>query len=303
MRHSSYEILKASSDLEEAVGRILIEKNSKRAYGRLLKKLQLSLINNWNDQRNKSVQEVNKYLLKKGGEKFTKTDVAKVDKIFNKYLGVDFERVVEDVVIDTQDKAYKQGAIEITQPAKLRISFSVSDRNATDILGNHALYWCRNYYDDQLTQKIDGLLGHYFNSDFTIKDVIDSLSKDLKSIDKKNTEQYFEGLAEHVTNRTRELGKVAGLEFAGVENYIIVARVDDRTSKLCKKLNGTKIPVKRAVEFRDKILALRDPEDIKKFAPWRTESSVDNLDTSRLPMGLSLPPYHFRCRTQIIADL
>lgn len=288
----------------EVLRNMLIEKSSTRRRNTIVTKLNLMLINRWNGQKTKAVTEVYKLLMSlPQNATITKSQMQKIDQIFTRHMSKSFADAVEDSVFTATEDTYKIGIKDALKPLKLRMSFSVMDRNATEILGKHNLFWCRNYYSDNLQAVIDNQLNEYFTSKRTIHDIAGDLSAQLSKIDRRNTPRYFQGLAEHVTNRVRELGKVSGFEKGKITHYRIVAKIDERTSKICRKLNGTKIPVKNSIEFRDKILSLKSPAEIKEFAPWVRETSVDRIDTSKLPLGLALPPYHYFCRTQVIADL
>jgi hypothetical protein len=48
----------------------------------------------------------------------------------------------------------------------------------------------------------------------------------------------------------------------------------------------------------------KTPEETKKIAPWlgkkEIEQKVSGIETNKLPKGIALPPYHFRCRTRTV---
>jgi SPP1 gp7 family putative phage head morphogenesis protein len=140
----------------------------------------------------------------------------------------------------------------------------------------------------------------YFTENKTITEVAEEFQKKFGKLTDKGID-YFEGLAEHTTNRNRELGKITGFEKAGVLKYEIRAVMDDRTSEICIEMNGKIFEVSDGVAFRDKILGIEDPNDIKTVAPWRSTDEIKGLSASELPPGMELPPYHWRCRTVAIA--
>lgn len=94
------------------------------------------------------------------------------------------------------------------------------------------------------------------------------------------------------------------LEKNCIEYYQIKAVIDDRTSAICERLHGTVFPIQRAIDYKNGLLSLTDPEQIKEFSPWYNDKQVEsmkNIQDSDLPAGLSLPPYHANCRTTIVA--
>lgn len=132
------------------------------------------------------------------------------------------------------------------------------------------------------------------------KEVAKDFANKFEDITNKGYD-YFEGLAEHTANRVRELGKVTGYEKAGIMKYEIRAIMDDRTSDICQAMNGKIFEVAAAVDFRDTILSLDNPEDIKNAAPWRSGSEIKGIPDNEMPVGMELPPYHWRCRTLTVA--
>lgn len=280
---------------------ICIQKDE-RAYKKLLAKLRDAVINAWNDQTKIALNQCIKLLVDKGEEKFTEADARAIDKILSEKLGGDLQQVVDEDVRKLTAETLKLGKKEILAPLDLKLSFNVSDKEASKILAEQNLFWVGNHYGENVKKKMDAITEGYFNSDKTIQQVAADFEKDFGKLTNQG-EQYFYDLAEHQTNTVRELGKVNAMEEAGIQYYEIRAIMDDRTSAICQRLNGTTFPVARAVEYRDNIIALTDPDAIKQASPWLTDEEVAALPLSDedLPPGLSLPPYHFRCRTVIVS--
>jgi SPP1 gp7 family putative phage head morphogenesis protein len=195
---------------------------------------------------------------------------------------------------------YKFGIGEVGKSLKMKLGFEVADEEAAAVLGKQNLFWVQDYYSEQLSGEIDNILKPYFTSDKTIGEVIDDFQKSFGKITDKGVD-YFEGLAEHTTNRVRELGKITGYEKGGIVKYEIRAVMDDRTSDVCQQMNGQIFEVASGAAFRDTILSLSNPADIKDVAPWRTGDEISGLSGADLPPGMELPPYHWRCRTVTVA--
>lgn len=99
-------------------------------------------------------------------------------------------------------------------------------------------------------------------------------------------------------------------EGTGRIEYKVVAVVDSRTSKVCRRMHGRLIPMKTITAQRDKILAAgkgtsrKRVQQAQPFITRDTDELLDNLvATEQLTgkLGLALPPYHWRCRTRIVA--
>jgi len=291
-------------DLEKVVSEMTLISICKdeRGYKKLLAKLRDAVINAWNDQRKAALNDCIRYLVDRGEDKFTKSDAKAIDQILTAKLGEDLVQVVDTDVRKLTAETLKLGKKEILAPLDIKLSFIVPDKEASKILAEQNLFWIQRHYGNKIKGKMNEITDGYFNSDKTIKQVAEDFEKNFNQLTNQG-EQYFYDLAEHQTNTVRELGKVNAMVEAEVEYYEIRAIVDDRTSDICLRLNGTTFPVQRAIEYRDNILSLSDPEDIKKASPWLTPEEVAALPVNDddLPAGLSMPLYHFRCRTTIVS--
>ena len=77
------------------------------------------------------------------------------------------------------------------------------------------------------------------------------------------------------------MGHVSGYEDAGIEYAEIVAVMDDRTSPICRHLNGRIIPVSAMSAQRDQLLAASKSRSIaaaKKAQPMLSATSGIGLD-------------------------
>lgn len=282
--------------------RLVVIEKDQRGYDKLLKKLRDAVLNAWDKKRKQAINEAIEYLVKNGEEKFTKATAAEINKILLLRLGSDLSKVMRKDIDKLTSETLKLGKYEVLKPLKIKLSFDVRDKGAVKILSKQNLFWIGEYYGENLKTKFDEITEGYFNSDKTIKEIAEDFKQEFQDVTNQG-ERYFYDLAEHQTNTVRELGKVNGFVTAGIEFYEIRAVMDDRTSDVCKRMNGVVFPVSRAIEYRDNILSLKDPEEIKKASPWLTPSQVQELpaENENLPPGLSVPPYHFRCRTLIVA--
>lgn len=110
---------------------------------------------------------------------------------------------------------------------------------------------------------------------------------------------YFNGLADHSARKLREIGRVAGYERAGITHVKVKAILDQRTSKICRAMNGRIIPVATLAAQKERILNAKGKEELKRAQPWLKEDQV--TAAADLPENYGLPPYHYRCRTITVA--
>lgn len=292
------EIICRINSIDGDLNELIIIKDEKLRK-KILSKLQTVLINSFDESRTLALNKAIDYLLSIDGDKFKKDDAKKIDDILRQYLSKNLSTLVDDTINDLSEKLYKSGITDVSRSLKTKLSFDVIDNEAAGILADQTMFWIQSYYSDLLNQEISKIISEYFNSAKTIGEIAsDFAGKFVDTTDKGFS--YFEGLAEFTTYRTSVLGNVTGFEKAGVKFYQIKATLDERTSEICRNMDGRIFEVSRAIEFRDTILSLRTKEQIKEFAPWRPASDVEGKDSSELPLGMVLPPYHFRCRTIVI---
>jgi len=73
-------------------------------------------------------------------------------------------------------------------------------------------------------------------------------------------------------------------------------------SEFCIEMNGKIISVNSAANQRQQMMNTTNPEDVKQVTPWLPVSEIQNLSISQImDKGVVLPPYHFNCRTTVVA--
>ena len=291
------EIISSINQINKELDRILILKDP-RLFNKILKQLQDALLNAYNGQREVAVKDAIYYLTSLDKENFSETDIKKIDKIISDKLGMKLNQLIEKEIQEVSEKAFKLGVKDILKPLSMKLSFDVNDEKAMEILSKQNLFWVGRFYGDQVSEKFNNALTGYFNSDKTIQEVSDILQSDFYKVSDKGVD-YFKSLAEYSVNRTRNLGSVSGFEKAGITEYEIQGVVDDRTCALCLSMQGRRFQVQSAISFRDKILDLKSPDDIKTLAPWLKPADVEGVETSDLPDHMCMPLYHFNCRDQM----
>lgn len=295
------EILKRVYEIEKELEYIIITKD-KKLKNKILSKLTTVLINSFDESRTIALNKTIDYLLSVDDDSFSKKHVEEIDKILEKYLSKNLARLVEDSLNELSERLYKIGINDISRSLKTKLSFDVIDSEAAGILADQTMFWILHYYSDQLNEEISKILSSYFNSDRTLAGIASDFAGAFVDATDKGF-SYFEGLAEFTTYRTSNLGNLTGFEKAGIEFYQIKATLDDRTTEICRNMDGRIFEVSKGIEFRDKILSLKTKEEIKEFAPWRTADEISGKETPDLPIGMALPPYHWRCRTIVIGYL
>ena len=257
------------------------------------------------------------------GDALTEGDIAAIINDLSDSLSVEVVTSLKTTVTQTQLSAFKESYKELD----LKFQFNEPNQKALAWLEQDQMYWIKNRYDADLR----GLLLE------GAKDVIQegqSLEQQGKAFSDllKNTygqnKSYYQGLSNHIVTRSREFARVDGYNEAGIEQVEIVAVMDARTSLICQELNGKIITVSSLAKQRDKLMNAKNPEDVKKIAPfWSDKMTEETFGTAiakslilksyepllnkikkflkitkadKLPSTIGLPPYHFNCRTRTV---
>lgn len=141
------------------------------------------------------------------------------------------------------------------------------------------------------------------------KRVAEAVAKDLRKVTvpggfNGSDAKYFEGLAANTATNSRVRGQVRSFSDLGVTRYEIVNPMDGRTSRICAFMNGRVFTVNEGVAQIETVSGATTPEQVKKGHPWVTQPKAQKIhksggDRGLAKGGLSLPPYHFRCRSTV----
>jgi len=202
-------------------------------------------------------------------------------------------RLTEDKLQTITEDLYKSGFYHAQRGIDLKLSLSLIDKDAMNIIGQQNLFWIGHHYTDDVKIKIDDLLNQYYKEGFTRSQFAANIKEQLSVLTDHN-ERYWLNLADHMATKIRELGRVSTYEQGGIEYVKVKAILDDRTSDICRDMHGRVISVKRLVDQRDEILGATSKMNLMDAAKWIPEFKGQ---TSDLPAGVGMPPYHWRCRT------
>lgn len=158
-----------------------------------------------------------------------------------------------------------------------------------------------------------------------IKDIFDGTDSSAKIIEravkaKEKVGEIFSTLqvqnryrlvAENAVNKARNFAQALAYEELGITRYEISAILDQKTSIVCRTLNGKVFETKTAVQYVNEVLAT-DPNKVVSKFPWpdpkdfpQTEDDLRNITPAEVnklynKMSVKLPPYHAFCRSTVI---
>lgn len=134
-------------------------------------------------------------------------------------------------------------------------------------------------------------------------------------------DSYWETYSTNALNNSRSYSTLFNFQGAGITRYEIVNPQDERTSSICWVMVGREWEVKRGLELFDQIAAAGSLEEVSQIAPFVASRETENgnteffvsqgeeeitfdssvSDQTLQDLGVVFPPFHHRCRSNIIA--
>lgn len=200
--------------------------------------------------------------------------------------------------------SYKSPRNKVMRRFHMSVKWDQVDDAAVSWLHDHHMYWIESFYDKQISGGVASTVAEGLQQGLGRVDIgkmLKTYFDDYPGIPVK-PQNYWEGTAANAMNRSRGFGLLHGYEVAGVRTLKLAVVDDERTSAICHALIGTEIPLNVAVYQRDRLMEAENPEDVKTIAPWlRVEDVAGKSNAEKIMLGIGMPPYHFHCRTGIIA--
>jgi hypothetical protein len=214
--------------------------------------------------------------------------------------------------------------------AKGVFEFALRDTRAIAAINRHQVFWVGDFYGEQLSTRISAVTKKVMlESGLSAQEGGQALRRVLRrefgitpggktgiapgfpARYAGNPESYFEGLASTTSHQSRTFGRVVAFDEAGITRYKLINPQDQRTGQVCQQLAGQVFTVATGVKHMNKVLGAKKPEDVKKIAPWLSGKQIgielgrakpgSAAATARLEAaGAVLPPFHFRCRTEVV---
>jgi len=287
-------IKEAIKEIDEILS--ILSKESK--WDIMANKISNLLLTEITDLQKKGINEFISFVAS-GEGKVTQKEVNKGLKKLGKLLGNSVAEKLSEPIQNFQTKAYKTGFEEVGSSLK----FNQADQEALIWLSTDQNYWIGEHYNSQLKEKMLNSAKEIVDQSLDRKEAA-KLFRDVFEENFRKSNNYWESLGDHIVTRSREFGRTSAYEKAEIEYIKIDAVLDERTSDICRHMDGRIISVKKLIKQRDDLMNAKTPEETKKIAPWLSkkeiETKVIGVETEKLPKGLAMPPYHFRCRTRTV---
>lgn len=89
-------------------------------------------------------------------------------------------------------------------------------------------------------------------------------------------DSYWQVIAGQFTNSARTFSQIGAFQEAGIERYQFMAVLDEVTTDECRFYDGQTFPLQTAVNARDRLSSLSDPDDVYRVAPWVRSGTAED---------------------------
>lgn len=275
---------------------------TEESLGKVEQKLADVLLQGWDAQAQKAIDKGAALLQSFEGD-IDEKEIKLLLSTIAREMGPGLQAMTQEQVTNLVGTAYILGRKLVGQQAGIEPKLALIDEQARQWLGDHTVFWIGDYYDAQLGESIAETVRSLAVEQGLGREEVGRQLKAALGDKFTRSDVYWRGLAATTVDRARNFGGVQSMVEAQVSEYEILAVMDERTSPICRFMNGKVFKVEHAVALRDAVLNAKTPEDIKAIHPWRQVKEVQSWSTEKLAAGgMALPPYHFHCRTTYIVS-
>ncbi|MDP8255840.1 MAG: hypothetical protein P9M14_08825 [Candidatus Alcyoniella australis] len=209
-------------------------------------------------------------------------------------LGQPLAATIEQPVLDLATPLYKAGLVEAGTSAGVDIAFGLTDMDALSVIGKQNLFWVGDHWDNDLKKGFDDALRANYEKGYSRRELVNALEDNVYGLATSPEQmEHLDLMADHISAKTREIGRVEGYIRSGVEEIRVRSERSESTCAFCLDMDGRIISVRALAEQRDSIMAAKSVADLKAAQSWHSKPL--GVRTKDLPAGVAGPPYHGRC--------
>ena len=277
---------------------------TERYFDRLINEYYKVLINSWDESVKSAAREAIRELVKLTGdlrdnEKFLKD----LEYNIRQRLGEDFANKLDSKVKTFAEVSYKLSAQE-DQFKAVRITYGPADTKNIGLITQQQVFWLKEHYGGSISENMQAILQTSVSENWNTIKLAEILKGKFGEM-VKQSDVYFQGLAEHTGLRVREFGRLNNYKRLGATHYKIVAVIDERTSEICRYLNGKVFPLTPALDKMDAMFETHDDETVnetkdrlKRLAPFIKDRDIPALRSGEMELESLFAPFHWRCRSR-----
>ena len=206
---------------------------------------------------------------------------------------------IENIKVDTVPASLEALYISISNKTVQSIvksvdfSFDTVDSEAINSMQKN-FYWIGQEYGDKLQAELKETMKRVFDGDTARIDIPALLQDNFKIVLGRDL-RYFKGVSDHIILQSQNVSRVVQGKKYGVTHYKVRAQIDSRTSDVCRGMHGRIIEAKHLENITDKLFEAKSIGAKKGASAWSSKPNLGKLDSN-----FGLPPYHFRCRTEVL---
>ena len=178
----------------------------------------------------------------------------------------------------------------------VNVVFDEIDIRAINAMRNN-FYWVGNEFNKGFSDRLKDIIESAFRGEVARSELAQRLKDEFAS-ELNQSVRYFEGVSDHIISQNQNISTVNQARKYGVKYYKVVAVMDSRTSAICRSMNGRLIPAEHIERQCDNIMNAKDMASKKAAATWA--KAPYNGRSDKMDSNFGMPPYHFRCRTEIV---
>lgn len=178
----------------------------------------------------------------------------------------------------------------------VNVVFDEIDIRAINAMRNN-FYWVGKEFNKDFSDRLKDIIESAFRGEVARSELAGRLKDEFAS-ELKQSVRYFEGVSDHIISQNQNISTVNQARKYGVKYYKVVAVMDSRTSAICRSMNGRLIPAEHIERQCDNIMNAKDMASKKAAATWA--KAPYNGRSDKMDSNFGMPPYHFKCRTEIV---
>ncbi|WP_141082064.1 hypothetical protein [Campylobacter devanensis] len=201
---------------------------------------------------------------------------------------------LERLDIHIKDMNYEELYRSFLSGGRGDLRFDSVDAKAIKVMRDN-FYWMKGEFNAKVSDELKEITKEIFEGKIPRIEAGKIMKERFKGVLSANT-SYFEGVSDHIISQMQNVSVVNEGAKNGVKHYKVVARIDSRTSQCCRSMNGRIIPASHIEAQSKAIQNAKNIAEKKAAAVWRNGAFYGKI----LPKDFGLPPYHFRCRTEVV---
>ncbi len=280
-------------------------------YDRLANGLSRKLKKDFDEKTTLAIDEAVNIITAKKAGRITQNEYEGFMTAFEFRLNEEFPHDMAPEIRTAVLKSYAAGQLSGLAPG-VKAAFNVTDLRTQEFITSHNVYWVGDHFDEKIRASVTSTVFDGLNAGLGRKELGAFLQHELGPMFKERSDQYWNVVSSAAVQTSRNMGKVSTYEITGVQAIEFLNPNDERTSDICRYMDGTTWEVSSIIGIRDKYISATNPDDVKAAAPWLSFEEIKSMgggdtspeDPAKLAAaGVAIPPLHGLCRSSLVISL